>query len=180
MADELIDVFNDRNEPLGRPLMKSEVHRKGLWHRASSIWIYNSKGEILLQLRATQKNLYPNVWDVCAGHIAAGEEPIIAAVRELEEEIGLWVAPEALELYNMAPKQQVYKEIVNNEFEYIYILLWNGSITQLTMQKEEVAKIQFFNIDTLKQELETTPHHYAPPIAHWFEMIEEIRSRIKK
>lgn len=86
MADELIEIYNGNNEPLGIEKMKSEAHRNGLWHRASHIWIYNSAGEILLQLRAENKELYPNMWDIsAAGHISAGEEPIISALREMEE-----------------------------------------------------------------------------------------------
>ena len=59
MADELIDIYDENNKPLGIQKMKSEAHRDGLWHRASHVWIYNSKGEILLQLRAKNKELWP-------------------------------------------------------------------------------------------------------------------------
>ncbi len=70
--------------------MKSEAHREGLWHRAAHIWAYNSKGEILLQLRAKNKRTFPDKWDLSvAGHISASEEPIDSALREIEEEVGL-------------------------------------------------------------------------------------------
>lgn len=92
MADELVDIYNDNNETLGIEKMKSEAHKNGLWHRSSHIWIYNSRSEILLQLRADNKEMYPNMWDIsAAGHVDAGEEPIVAALREMEEEIGLSV-----------------------------------------------------------------------------------------
>ena len=58
MADELIDICDENNNLIDIQKMKSEAHKDGLWHRASHIWIYNSNGEILLQLRAKEKPLY--------------------------------------------------------------------------------------------------------------------------
>ncbi len=90
MADELIDICDENNNLLGIRKMKSEAHWEGLWHRAAHTWIYNSRKEVLLQLRAKNKELYPAVWDyAAAGHISAGEEPLDASVRETQEEIGL-------------------------------------------------------------------------------------------
>ena len=56
MVDELIDIFDENNNALNVQKMKSEAHKLGLWHRASHIWIYNSSGEILLQLRAKKNH----------------------------------------------------------------------------------------------------------------------------
>ncbi|MCK5107656.1 MAG: NUDIX hydrolase, partial [Nanoarchaeota archaeon] len=64
--DELIDIVNEDNVIIGQA-MKSEAHAKGLWHRLAVIWIYNSKGQILLQLRTKDRDLYPDVWDVSVG-----------------------------------------------------------------------------------------------------------------
>lgn len=101
MSDELIDIYNEENKPLfGVQKMKSEAHRKGLWHRASHVWIYNSKGEILLQLRAKNKEFWPNMWDISvAGHIGSGEDQLSATVRETEEEVGLRIMPDDLDYY---------------------------------------------------------------------------------
>ncbi len=178
MADELIDVYNEQNESLEAPLMKSEVHRRGLWHRASHIWIYNTKGEILLQLRAAQKDYYPNVWDVsAAGHIAAGEEPLTAAIRELEEELGLRVTPNALELYTIAQEKNIYKKILSNEFQYIYFLRFDGDIATLKIQPEEVEEIRWFGVDFLENDLELHPVLYLPPLTYYREIIAEVRRR---
>ena len=79
--------------------MKSEAHTDGLWHRAAHIWIYNSKGEILLQLRAKDKQFWPDRWEIsAAGHVGAGEKPEDAAVRELSEELGISAKAEDLEI----------------------------------------------------------------------------------
>jgi len=83
MADELIDIYDENDKTLNLKKMKSEAHKNGLWHRAASVCIYNSHGEFLLQLRAKDKDLFPNMWDVSAAwHISAGEDPTIAAIRK--------------------------------------------------------------------------------------------------
>jgi isopentenyldiphosphate isomerase len=62
MAQELLDIVDEDNKLLGIKKSKVEAHEKGLWHRNAHIWIYNSKGEVLLQLRAKDKIFLPNMW----------------------------------------------------------------------------------------------------------------------
>jgi len=181
MADELITIYNENNSSTNIQKMKSMAHKNGLWHRCSHIWIYNSNGEILLQLRTKNKKLYPNMWDIsAAGHVGAGEDPIISALREMHEEIGLSIKQENLHFLKIKKKKTIYKEIKNNEFYYIYLLKFDGDIKKLTLQKEEVSKIKFLGIDAFEQELKTNPDKYAPHGSYWFEIIDEIRNRIKK
>ncbi len=178
MTDELIEIYNENNAPLGIKKMKSEAHKNGLWHRSSHVWIYNSVGEILLQLRTENKEFYPNMWDIsAAGHISAGENPIIAALREIKEEIGLFVKPEDLEFFKIKKNKVVCKNKKNNEFDYIYFLRFDGDIKTLSLQNEEVAKIQFFSVDKIKEELKTHSDKYVPHGDYWFEIIEKIKHR---
>ena len=143
MADELIDIYDESNNLTGVRKMKSEAHKEGLWHRNTHIWIYNPKGEILLQLRAKDKDLYPDMWDIsAAGHVAAGEDPLTAGVREIEEEIGLNVKKEDLQFFKIRKVMVVYKKIKNNEFNYIYLLKFDGDAKRLRLQDEEVQEIR--------------------------------------
>lgn len=180
MADELINIYNENNESLSIDKMKSEAHKSGLWHRASHIWIYNSSGEILLQLRAKNKKLWPNVWDIsAAGHVSAGEKPIVSALREMEEEIGLSAKQEDLEFSEIRKVKAIYKKIRNNEFYYVYFLKFDGDIDKLALQKEEVAKIQFFSINKIEEELKEFPEKYVPHGDYWFDVIKKIRDNLK-
>lgn len=145
MADELIDICDENNNLLGIQKMKSEAHRTGLWHRAAHVWVYNSKGEILLQLRAKGKSLFPSMWDVsAAGHISAGEEPIVSALRETKEEIGLLVRKEYLELFKIVKWQGIFRQINNKEFYYVYLFKYDKGIADLKIQEEEVETIRLF------------------------------------
>jgi isopentenyl-diphosphate Delta-isomerase len=181
MADELIDICNENNELLGIKKMKSEAHKNGLWHRASHIWLYNSDGEILLQLRAKEKLLHPDMWDIsAAGHISAGEDPITSGLREVEEEIGLKLKKEDLDFFMIRKHKAIFRDIKNNEFYYVYFFKFDGDISQLKLQDEEVQKIQFLPIDKIEEELKTNPDRYVPHGNYWFEVLNEVKRRVER
>ena len=179
MADELIDICDEDNKPLGVQKTKGEAHEKGLWHRACHIWIFNSRGEMLLQLRAKEKRLFPDMWDAAVGgHIAAGEEALTTAVREAEEELGLVIAAEDLEFFKIFKKEITRGEIKNKEFYYDYIFRYDGPSDDLRLQKEEVQAVKFVPIQKLEDDLIAEPEKYVPHGDYWFEVIKEIKRKI--
>jgi isopentenyldiphosphate isomerase len=177
--DELIDICDPENNLLNVQKMKSEAHAKGLWHRASHMFIYNSKGEVLIQLRAKDKALYPDLWDTsAAGHVDADEEPITSALREIKEEIGLSVKENDLKFFKIEKVKQIYKKILNNEFFYIYFLKFDGNIDKLRLQDEEVQSIKFIKLDELEKDLKKNTKKYVPHDKLWFEVIEHVRKKL--
>ena len=83
--DELIDVLDADGNYTGKCIMKSEAHRKGIFHPSIHVWLYNKNGEILIQQRAKNKDTHPGLWDVSvAGHIGAGEDIVESAIREVK------------------------------------------------------------------------------------------------
>ncbi len=98
---ELAEYLDGRDRPLGiMPL--SEVHRQSLFHRSVLILVYNPQGKVYLQKRAASKSLYPGRYDVSAsGHVQAGESRLEAAIRELDEELG--IAVDSLRVVGEAP-----------------------------------------------------------------------------
>lgn len=81
-------LVNEHDEALG-VMDKMEVHRKGLLHRAFSIFIFNSKGDMLLQQRASAKYHSADLWtNACCSHPLPGENESDAAHRRLFEEMG--------------------------------------------------------------------------------------------
>lgn len=98
MSEEIFDVVNERDEVIDRR-PRSEVHARGLLHRAVHVLVFQARGEVFLQKRSMQKDRQPGVWDSsCSGHLDTGEDYDACAVRELREEIGLRLphAPERL------------------------------------------------------------------------------------
>ena len=89
MASELFPVV-DENDRVVRDAPRSEVHGNNLRHRAVHIFIFNGRGEVFLQKRSRWKDRHPLLWDSsAAGHVDAGEEYDTAAIRELQEELGI-------------------------------------------------------------------------------------------
>jgi ADP-ribose pyrophosphatase YjhB (NUDIX family) len=86
---EVFNVVNEHDEVIGEAF-RADVHAQGLRHRAVSIFVFNSAGQLLMQLRSATKDEYPSCWtSSCSGHVDAGEDYDTAAHRELMEELGL-------------------------------------------------------------------------------------------
>ena len=178
--DELIDIYNEKNEDLKIIKMRSEAHEKGLWHRSSHIWVYNDNSEILLQLRSSNKIIFPNRWDVSsAGHIGAGELPLESAIRELQEEIGIIPTDKDIQFYKISKQSSQYGKLLDNEFHYVYFFKFNGDISNLVLQKEEVEDIKFYHTDFLKNELNKNPESFVPHGKYWFDIITEVEKRLQ-
>ena len=92
MAEEIFDVVNERDEVIGRA-PRSEVHARGLRHRATHVLVFNPRGEVFLQKRSIMKDRQPGMWDSSAsGHLNSGEGYDACAVREVREELGVTLA----------------------------------------------------------------------------------------
>ncbi len=180
MADELVDIFDGDGKPTGVTKLKSEAHRDGLWHRAVHVWLYNSRGEILLQLRAKGKQLYPGVWDLsAAGHVAAGEDPVAAAARELEEELGLRVAQADLEFFKSVKNSPPYPGFSNNEFYFVYFCKFNGRADELKLQGDEVEAARLFSIDQVEADLSLDRTKFVPHGEYWQDALSGLKRVIK-
>lgn len=178
MPDEQIDIFDEEGTKIGVE-WKSEAHKKGLWHLSVHIWIFNSQGQMLLQKRAMIKKSYPGLWDIAAaGHVPAGEIPDQAALRELEEELGIKAG--RLEKINIRKEQHAIpeKDWDNREITYEYLFKFDGDISQLKLQEEEVEKVRFFDLDELENEIRN-PETYSKFVPHelgvFLDIIEIVR-----
>lgn len=91
-ADELFDVVDEQDRVVGQE-RRADVHARKLRHRAIHVLVFDRAGRVFLQRRSLLKDSAPGRWDSsCSGHLDAGEDYDAAAVRELEEEIGVKLA----------------------------------------------------------------------------------------
>lgn len=173
MVDELIKIYDENNNYSNENLMKSVAHKNGLWHRAVHICIYNSSGEILLQKRASCKELFPDMWDISvAGHVGVDDTELGAAVREISEEIGVEVKESDLDFYKIFKVNGRYKEILNNEFYYLYFLKLDLDLSDLKLQVEEVSDVQFVSIENV---LDNSIGNLVPQV-YWSELVEKVKN----
>lgn len=175
----LMDVLDENGKPTGEIKSKKEIHEQGLWHMASWVWIYNNKGEILLQQRSKNKDNHPGEWDIsAAGHVDAGETPLLAAVREIKEEIGLDIDPSQLKLIDkkIISKHNPVNNWEEREISYVYLLEYNGEVSDLTLQESEVEKMEFITSTKLKQELldPIKSKNYVGHGSHYNDIIEAV------
>ena len=91
--EEYLDVLDENGNLTGEKRTRSEVHSKGLWHKAVHIWVVNDNGELILQKRSHEKITNPDMWTTStSGHLSAGDSSLVGAIGELNEEIGLQIS----------------------------------------------------------------------------------------
>ncbi|MCL5410407.1 MAG: NUDIX domain-containing protein [Patescibacteria group bacterium] len=146
---EYFDVLDESGNFTGKKATREEVHRKGLWHRVAHIWIVNSKGEVLIQKRASDKDSYPNMWAMsCEGHVSAGQEPMQGALRELKEELGIDLKLDQIELSFTYKRSARYsRNFIGNHFIDVYVLRKDINTSKLVIQKEEISDIRWIKLD---------------------------------
>lgn len=147
---EFLDFYDEKNEKKLGTLERSEIHEKNLWHREITVWVLNEKNEVLLQRRSPLKKTGANKFSLTAGHIISGEKEIIAALRELSEEIGINVKEKDLILLDIYKNEQ----IKNNCFSYTYLLKTNKQIKDMIIQEEEVSELKYITIEELENRLD--------------------------
>jgi isopentenyldiphosphate isomerase len=153
---ELVDVLDEKGEQTGKILPLSEVHKKGLWHNASHVWVFNSKNQILLQKRGKNIRVFPGLFDTsAAGHVSSKETPEQAASREMKEEIGINRAPQELKKIGVIKETFTRKKenFLNKEFMHVFICRYDKDIKVLEVQKEEVNEILWIKISDFEKDI---------------------------
>ena len=151
--DEKVNILDSRGEKTGEVAWKSEAHRLGLWHRCFHCWIFSpeiSSGSpyLFVQRRAAGKDTWPNRLDVTtAGHLGAGEETLEGGLREIEEELGLTVAPDELAPLGTRRSELQIPAGLDREFQEVFLLVRTLSPKDLRLQEEEVAAIAGLPLD---------------------------------
>lgn len=160
---------------------KVEVFEDALLHGAAHVWIWRRQGdkvEVLLQKRATDKPTWPDFFDIsAAGHIDDGEDPLKAAIRETNEEIGLNIHPNDLKLIGV---QRMYFPLDNgwteNEYQWLYLLEVKQE-TQFKMSDGEVDSLAWKSIDDFKKESTDPGKKYVPHGVAYYAAVTEAIER---
>lgn len=151
---ELLDIVDENGNPIGKTVDRSIAHENGIRHRTAHVWILrfcDGVEEVLLQKRSMNKDSFPGRYDTSsAGHILAGTKPLDSAIRELKEELGINAKPEDLlyaGTFNVDYEKNFHdKEFKDKEIAFVYIYLKRVKIDELTIQKEELEQVEWFDI----------------------------------
>ncbi|KAL0491974.1 nudix hydrolase [Acrasis kona] len=153
---EYIEVFTPDGNPTGVMKSREEIHRDGLWHNTVHTWIIKKSGMLLIQRRCATKESHPDMWDVSsAGHISFGQSSKDAAVREVEEEVGLYIKQSDLEFLFRFPMDCTLKngEYLDREHIDVYLVEVGDelSTSDLTLQESEVSDAQFVHYSIIEK-----------------------------
>lgn len=156
---EQVILVNINDEHLGS-MEKMEAHRKGLLHRAFSIFIFNDKKEMLLQQRAVNKYHSGGLWtNACCSHPRPGEETINAAERRLFEELGFTTSME--KIFDFQYSVNFDNGLTENEFDHVFAGNYNGKIIA---NSTEVQDFCYKSLEEIESTIKTHPHKFTA----WF------------
>ena len=142
---------------------KLEAHVKGALHRAFSILIFNSKGEMLLQKRAGSKYHSGGLWtNACCSHPVPGEAIEAATRRRLLYEMGIDVPTSFA--YKFIYKTALDSNLTEHEFDHVFVGTFDGVPN---VNPEEVEDWRFVSLADLKKDVTAHPERYT----YWFRLI---------
>lgn len=160
--EEYVILVDEQDNELGL-MPKQEAHEKAVLHRAFSVFIFNEKGELLLQQRALDKYHSGGLWtNTCCSHPRANERTIDAAHRRLKEEMG-FDCP-LTEKFHFVYRTPFENGLTEHELDFVYTGTFDG-IPQIN--KQEVADYRWVSMDNLNEELNCNPQQFTS----WFKII---------
>src|ERR1700754_3991575 len=149
-------LVNQSDEQIG-VLEKMEAHRKGVLHRAFSVFIFDHQGRMLLQQRALNKYHSGGLWtNACCSHPRPGEETKAAAVKRLNEEMGFTTEIEAL--FTFTYEAEFENGLIEHEFDHVFVGQYEGDISP---NSEEVMDYKFESLQQIESELQQTPEKFT-------------------
>jgi isopentenyl-diphosphate delta-isomerase len=125
MIDEVLIIVNEDDEAIGCG-NKMQIHRDGVLHRAFSIFVFDSRGRMLLQQRAANKYHSGGLWsNTCCGHPRHGEDTRAAARRRLIEEMGFDCELEEVDV--MVYRAPVSVGLIEHEYDHLLVGQFDGN-----------------------------------------------------
>ncbi len=166
-------LVDEQDQPIGQ-MEKMEVHQKGLLHRAFSVFIFNDKGEMLLQQRAAKKYHSPSLWsNACCSHPLVGEDMLLAAKKRLQEEMGF--VTEVEEKFSFTYKTEFDNGLTEHEFDHVFTGVYDGEIIP---NEDEVSDYCYMTMKAIEESLESHPAKYSSWFTIAFPIVKEQLSKI--
>ena len=162
MSEEKVVLVDKEDFQLGL-MPKLEAHRKGVLHRAFSVFVFNSSKLLLMQKRSSLKYHSPGLWtNTCCSHQRDGESTVDAAKRRLNEEMGLNV--DLKETFSFIYKANLENGLIEHEFDHVLVGFtdFNPDINT-----NEVEDWKWIDLSFLELDLDKNPNIYT----EWFKII---------
>lgn len=168
MNRDKVILVNEQDIPVGET-DKTRAHREGLLHRAFSVFIFNSRGEMLLQQRAGRKYHSGGLWsNACCSHPAPGEETETAVQRRLKEELGFQADVE--KVFHFIYRAELDNQFTEHELDHVFAGEYDGVVAP---DGEEVSDYCFKKMEDLKESLQLHPQKYTVWFRLAFPLVEK-------
>ncbi len=162
MTEEQVILVDEQDNPIGL-MEKMEAHRKALLHRAFSVFVFNDKGELMLQQRAEEKYHSPLLWtNTCCSHQRDKETNIEAGKRRLKEEMGF--VCELKNIFSFVYKAPFDNGLTEHEFDHVMIGFYNE---YPKINEKEVNDFKWVLLEDIKNNIQQNPQEYT----EWFKII---------
>ena len=157
--NEMVVLVDEQDNECG-VMPKLAAHEQGLLHRAFSVFIFNSRGELLLQQRAKDKYHSAGLWtNTCCSHPRPGEVVGDAANRRLKEEMGMVCSIH--EQFSFVYKAHMENNLTEYEYDHVFTGISNK---EPVPDAAEVAAWKYMTKSALLNDMEVNPEHYTA----WF------------
>ena len=164
MSIEKVILVDENDNQVG-VMPKLEAHQKGLLHRAFSVFIFNSKYELLLQKRASSKYHSGGLWtNTCCSHPREGEEILDAANRRLIEEMGIETS--LRKVHDFIYKAELDNDLTEHEFDHVFYGIYNEDPI---INEDEADDFKWIDMDSLNEDIKTNGNNYTI----WFKIAFE-------
>lgn len=162
-------VLVDANDNDIGTMEKMEAHEKAVLHRAFSIFLFNTKGEMLIHQRAFSKYHTPGLWtNACCSHPRMGETLQQATSRRLREEMGM--EAEIHKIFHFLYKADVGQGLIEHEVDHVFV----GATDVLpNINREEVETYAYINLDELRTDIKLHAEKYTAWFKIAFDRVEE-------
>ncbi|RYY16256.1 MAG: isopentenyl-diphosphate Delta-isomerase [Chitinophagaceae bacterium] len=161
MIKEEVILVDEQDQETG-VAEKMEAHETGQLHRAFSVFIFNSRGEMLLQQRALDKYHSGGLWtNTCCSHPRPGEATGQAALRRLQEEMGFQVELE--KVFDFLYKADFDNGLIEHEFDHVFVAEYEGAIN---INPIEVMDYTYRPIADIEEAMAANPEQFTA----WFRL----------
>jgi len=166
-------ILVDEHDNIIGTMPKMEAHLQGRLHRAFSVFVFNSDGQLLLQQRAEEKYHSGGKWtNTCCSHQRLGEQSIDAANRRLKEEMGMECKLNYG--FNFTYHAKLANGISENEFDHVFFGM-SDAVPQ--PDYTEVAAFRYVDMETLAQDISEHPEIYTEWLKICFNQIMDYYHR---
>jgi isopentenyl-diphosphate delta-isomerase len=162
-------ILVDENDNEIGVMEKMAAHETGSLHRAFSVFIFNSRGELLLQQRSGNKYHGALLWsNTCCSHPAPGEKTEKAAARRLKEELGFETPVN--KIFDFVYRSPVENNLIEHEFDHVFAGEYEDVINP---NPAEVASYRYASMIEIEHELNKTPGKFSSWLYIVFPRIKE-------